>query len=83
MENKTFNRIIGASIILVILIAAFILIKPSVSAYSSISIEKCESSSSDDCWHALAHKALNTSFCYEIEDGETRSHCLEHIPEVN
>jgi len=81
MENKRFNRIIGASIILFILIAAFIFIKPSVSAYSSLTVKKCKADNTDDCWHSLAHKTLNAAFCSNIQDNETKEHCLKHVQE--
>ena len=79
MKDENKKRIFVLVIIfLIIPIISFGYIK--LSGYSILSIEKCETSNTDDCWHALAHQTLNSNFCNNIINNETKEHCFEHIP---
>ncbi len=79
MKNTTL--IILISVFLVFVVLFFGLYK-TLSGYS-VSVEKCNSINTDDCWHSLAHQTLNRIYCLKIADNETKEHCLEHIPEIN
>jgi len=59
---------------------SYLVIKPEISAFSVLSLEKCGNLQTDDCWHALAHQTLNSTYCNKIQDNETKEHCLEHLP---
>ena len=78
---KKITLITLSAIFLVIIMLSFVLYK-TISGYS-ISVEKCNSMNTDDCWHSLAHQTFNREYCLKIADNETREHCLEHIPEIN
>ena len=79
MKNRTL--IISIFVFLIVALLFFALYK-TISRYS-VSVEKCSSLDSDDCWHSLAHQTLNKTYCNEIKDNETKEHCLEHLPEIN
>ena len=75
---KKINLIILISVFLVLAMLFFGLYK-TISGYS-VSFEKCSSLDNDDCWHSLAHRTLNKTYCNKIKDNETKEHCFEHIP---
>ncbi len=78
MKNK-LKIVVVLSVLLVFILLGYTILKPSISAYSSLSEEKCEPLD-DKCWHSLAHKTLNNTYCNKIKDNETKGHCFEHIP---
>lgn len=83
MINKKYKTLVMLFAFMIALTLLLIYIKPVVLAHASISEEKCSSFQgvqSDDCWHSLAHQTLNSKFCDNINDNETREHCFEHIP---
>lgn len=81
MKGK-FKIIVVLSALLIFIILGYIILKPSISVYSNLSEEKCDSLG-DDCWHSLAHQTFNKTYCFNIRDNETKEHCLEHMPDVN
>jgi len=70
-------------VVLVGIVALFAYLKPKISLYSTLTIQKCDNLRTDDCWHALAHQTLNSTYCLKITDNETREHCFEHVPEID
>ena len=77
MKNK---EMIFVLVIIFSLVAIISFGYAKLSSYVVLSIEKCEASDTDDCWHALAHQTSNGSFCNKINDSGTKEHCFEHIP---
>ena len=83
MSNKKYKILAMLFAFMAVAILSLIYLKPLIVARASLSEEKCssfQSAQGDDCWHALAHQTLNSKFCDNINDNETREHCLEHIP---
>ncbi len=82
MKNIKLIIIISAFLFISIILFSFVILKPKISAFLTLSPEKCVDAD-DDCWHALAHQTLNRTYCLKIIDDEPKEHCLEHIPEIN
>ena len=76
MKKTTLIILIFTFLVLSLL---FFSLYKTISGYS-VSIEKCSSLDSDDCWHSLAHQTLNNTYCNKIKDNDTKEHCFEHIP---
>ncbi|MBI2047021.1 hypothetical protein HYT26_02560 [Candidatus Pacearchaeota archaeon] len=86
MVNKKYKIFAMLFASLIVAILSLMYLKPLIAASASLSEEKCSSLQGikgDNCWHALTHQTLNGKFCENINDNETREHCLEHIPGIN
>lgn len=82
MKNKN-HRLWAVPLAFLIVTMLFLVYLKPVIFGSPLSEEKCSSFQGvqgDDCWHSLAHQTLNSKFCDNINDNETREHCLGHIP---
>lgn len=83
MERKKLLLIIFL-VFLIFMSLSYVISKPTLTAFTSLSGEKCNSlneGSADDCWHSLAHQTFKKEYCLKIIDNEKKEHCLEHIPE--
>ena len=81
MKHK-ITIIVFISLIVIALTFLIYLAITSITANSILSEEKCRQGG-DDCWHSLAHQTLNKTYCYNINNNETKEHCLENLPEIN